>query len=233
MEVLSSLFTVFCTLVLPLGLAVVLSVRKPHRWKPVLLGAGTFTVFQVLTRLPLLQLVLPGMPWFIILNATQPLLAALFLGATAGLFEEGGRYLVMRFLLKKERALGDAVAFGAGHGGIEAILLAGINSLYALATVLTGTGSVSPSLMLAGGVERISAMTLHVAWSIMVMKSVRQRKPIWLLIAFLLHTIVDTSVVAVPYFGMDVWALEGLLLLCAVSILVAALVTFRKGEAKI
>jgi uncharacterized membrane protein YhfC len=207
-------------------------VKKPRHGKPVLLGALTFLVFQVLTRIPLLQLAAARMPWYIVMNATQPLLTALFLGATAGLFEEGGRYLVMSLLLKKDRSLPDAVAFGVGHGGIEAVLLAGINSLLALITVLTGTGSVDGSLMLAGGVERIAAMTLHVAWSIMVMKSVSQRKPVWLLIAFLLHTVVDAGAVAASYFGIGAGALEGLLILCAVLILVLALVTFRKGEEK-
>ena len=44
---------------------------------------------------------------------------ALFLGFTAGLFEEVGRYLAFTTILKKRLDWKNAVAFGIGHGGIE------------------------------------------------------------------------------------------------------------------
>src|SRR5690625_2683858 len=47
----------------------------------------------------------------------------------AGVFEEVGRYIMMRFALKKYRDWQDGLAFGIGHGGIESILILGLSNL--------------------------------------------------------------------------------------------------------
>ena len=60
----------------------------------------------------------------------------IFLGITAGVFEECGRYMGFKLTLKKHRRFGDGVAFALGHGGIEALLIAGISSLYNLIILL-------------------------------------------------------------------------------------------------
>ena len=49
----------------------------------------------------------------------------------------------------------------------------------------------SPPLVLAGGAERVFALAAQIGFSVMVMKSVREKKPLWLLLAFVLHTLVD------------------------------------------
>ena len=54
--------------------------------RPLLCGVLTFLVFQVLTRIPLLSYVLPGMAWYVKLPYQSVWLYALFLGGTAALF---------------------------------------------------------------------------------------------------------------------------------------------------
>ncbi len=210
MVIASGLFTVLCALVLPIGAAAFLIVRKRKLWKPILVGAVTFFVFQILFRLPIIQLVLPKMGWYLVMSTAQPLLYSLFLGATAGLVEEFGRYLTMKLLLKKSLQPLDGIGFGIGHGGIEAVLLAGVN---ALVTLIVSSQSIVPSLMFAGGVERLAAMTFHIGWSVMVMKSVREKKPVWLFVAFLTHTAMDAAVSVASLNGVSVWMIEAALIL--------------------
>ena len=191
MSILSSVFAVAATLLLPVGAGIWLSLKKKGYLKPLLFGVLTFVVFQVLTRIPILQAVLPRMPWYIVMQTGYPLLSSLFLGGTAALFEEGGRYLVMSIFLKNRQRVSDGIAFGIGHGGIEAILFAGLNAVWLLITA----SDYDPGLMFAGGVERISAMLLHVAWSVMVLKSVREKKIGYLFLAFALHALIDVVAV--------------------------------------
>ena len=52
-------------------------------------------------------------------------LYALFGGTMAGIFEECGRWAAFRLTRRWSRGPEDALMYGAGHGGIEAALLAG------------------------------------------------------------------------------------------------------------
>lgn len=96
-------------------------------------------------------------------------------------------------------------------GGIEAVLLVGINS----AAALFMAPMAEPGMILAGGVERLSAMLMHVAWSVLVMKSLRDRKPLLLLWAVLGHTLVDIFAAWALYMALPVWGIEAALMLCA------------------
>ncbi|MEA4893885.1 MAG: YhfC family glutamic-type intramembrane protease [Oscillospiraceae bacterium] len=204
MEILSSIFAIVCSFILPVVLAVIFCVRRKGIWKPILFGALTFIVFQVLTRIPLIQLVLPYQAWYITLANTQPIICALFLGGTAALFEEGGRYLVMALFLKKNRSTSDGIAFGVGHGGIEAVLLVGIGAVIML---FTKPFPSTPILMFARGIERVSTLMLHIGWSVMVMKSLREKNLWWLLLAFAMHTIIDFA--ALTFINsIGIWELE-------------------------
>ena len=60
----------------------------------------------------------------------------------AGIFEECGRYVVIKFLMKKNKTRENMVMYGIGHGGIEvwAISLMSIVSLLAVAVVLQRQG---------------------------------------------------------------------------------------------
>lgn len=224
MEYLFASFTALCALVLPVALAVVLCIRHKPLWRPILFGALTFTVFQMFLRIPILS-VLSQQAWFLAFAGAQPLLYALLLSLTAALFEEGGRWLVISLLLKKQRTTTDGLAFGVGHGGIEAILLVGINVLL---VIITGVFPDEPSLLLAAGVERLSAMTLQVGFSIMVVRAVRERKPLWLLLAFALHTLVDlVAVYGMSYLG--IWPLEAVFLAFALGVVWFVVREFKKA----
>src|SRR6185436_234688 len=116
---------------LPIALGVFLTRRFKLGWGLWAIGAATFVLSQVV-HLPLLwgidQLakngVIPAPPenWILLSNA-------ILLGLLAGLCEETARYLVYRFWIKDARTWREGVLFGAGHGGLEAIILGGLVAL--------------------------------------------------------------------------------------------------------
>lgn len=148
------------------------------------------------------------------------LLWALFYGLSAGVFEEVARYLTMRYWAKDARWPRHALMMGAGHGGIESILL---GLLFLVNTsVLFGANlgyftSLVPAealpqiqqqvaLMLEvplgatllGALERLFAITAHIAMSLMVLKAVGGRL-YWLVVAILWHTLLNSSALVVQF----------------------------------
>ena len=207
MDILSCIFVIICSIILPIVITVIFCVRKKETWKPILFGALTFTVFQVFMRVPLIQFALKDEAWYILMSSAQPTLYALFLGGTAALFEEGGRFVVMSLFLKKQRSNLDGIAFGVGHGGIEAMFVVGLN---AIAMLLMSTFSATPSFMFAGGVERLSTMLIQIALSVMVMKTVRERNYLWLVLAFVIHALIDFGAVMLSE-NLSVWTIEAVI----------------------
>jgi uncharacterized membrane protein YhfC len=178
-------------------------------------GALAFIASQVV-RIPLL-LALTALLQFtnLIPRGTDPnLIFAInfvVLTLTSGLFEESARYLVLRFLGKETRGWRGAVMFGAGHGGIEAILLVGLSafsnafvlmnadnlmaqaqaaapaSASALAQQIDALRTVGIGLIGASLIERVFAIMLHIGLSVMVMQAVEGRGLKWLFLAMLIH----------------------------------------------
>ena len=221
-----AVFNILIMLVLPLGFLLLICLRKKwRRYLPAFfLGVLTFLVTQVLLRIPLLQL-LEAQPKFILFKHTNSILYFLFLGLTAALFEETGRYLVLRFLMKKHRTLTDGIVFGLGHGGLEAMLI-GANNVFLLfgTTALVGLSFGGVAM---AGVERLLALCLHVGLSVMVLQAVNLRKPLWLVFAILLHAAVDTGVGVLQYAGVSLWVIEGYIAIFSLGLLGYTLVLWR------
>ncbi len=217
MNTIANVFLIAAAVAVPVGAALVLALKRKGCLKPLLLGILCFAFFQVFTRIPLLQAVLPKMPWYNLFGATQPVAYALFLGGTAALFEEGGRWIVMRLWMKNKSRLFDGVAFGVGHGGLEAVLLVGINSIALI--ILNDYSKTTPLEICAAGFERLCVMVIQIAWSVMVLRSVVSKKPLWLLLAFALHAAVDTAAVLMPRAGASTVAAEAVVLAFALAML--------------
>lgn len=165
------------------------------------IGAAAFVISQLLIRTPILQFVLPNFTWYLVLPM-NPWGYGLFLGLTAGLAEETARWIAMAVFLKGQHSLEQGLAFGLGHGGIEAMLLIGPNMIAGLGMVLTGQGTQFPAdagSVLVAGAERIFAFAFHVGASLLVMYGVGKRRAFryWAL-ALALHTVMDAAVVILP-----------------------------------
>jgi len=115
-------------IILPIGLGIYWTRRYKLGWRLWWLGGMTFILSQV-GHLPFNWLAsnlfntgvlpLPDESWRLIFNA-------LFLGFSAGLWEEGFRLAAYYLWARDTRTWPKAVLLGAGHGGIEAILLGGL-----------------------------------------------------------------------------------------------------------
>ncbi len=206
----------------PVCLSVYL-VRKHHaRLSTILIGAGTFIVFALVLESIMHQLVLKGPHGADILGNT--LLYALYGGLAAGIFEETGRFISMKFLMKKEPSKPlPGVAYGIGHGGAEMLIIFGItmiNNLVFSALINSGqaeaifskvpeeaAGQLQSQLdqlqtlgagtLLIGLWERFSALILHLGLSMLVWAAVRKGgRWLWLFpAAIILHAFVDAGAV--------------------------------------
>lgn len=191
-------FNVAVCLGLPLGVLIFLLAAKSKRRYavPMMCGVVSFAVAQVVLRIPLLEW-LDTQPWWLAFKTGQPVLYIVLIGGlTAGIFEEGMRWLCLRFVLTAVRQTptgllnwGDGMAFGLGHGGFEAFWLVGREWLGVLAANYATLRFVSPWMVLPYGLERILAMVWHLALSLMVLRAVRDHKPLWLLWAVLAHAL--------------------------------------------
>ena len=207
---------------IPVCLSVYL-VRKHHaRPFTILIGAGTFVFFALILESGMHQLVLKGPHGDAILGNT--LRYAIYGGLAAGIFEETGRFLSMKFLMKKEPSKPlPGVAYGIGHGGAEMLIIFGItmiNNLVISALINSGQTdilftkvpeeaaaqlqgqldqlqTIGAGSLLIGLWERFSALLLHLGLSMLVWVAVRKGgKWLWLFpAAIALHAIVDAGAV--------------------------------------
>lgn len=140
---------------------------------------------------------------------------ALLLGLSAGIFEESARYLVYCYWLRDVRSWRQAVLFGAGHGGIEAILLGALAFLTLfqasslrnmdLATLLPpeqvdlarqqleAYWAASWPEALLPAVERGLAMALHISLAVMVLRARLGRRLGWFVLAVLWHAVANAA----------------------------------------
>ena len=127
----------------------------------------------------------------------------------AGVFEETGRYVGFRFLLRKHTDRSVSVMYGIGHGGIEAILVGGVSAISNLVfslqynsgalagnsaaeTAGNSLAAMIPGLFFVSGIERLIAVCLHIALSVLVFLAVQRAGRLWLYpAAILLHAGAD------------------------------------------
>ena len=213
MNIIAYGFTLLVSLLLPLFISIYLIIRSKSYFKPILVGVLTFLIFQVFTRIYILQVILPTQVWYILSTYDYPILYAFLLSLTAGLFEEIGRYIMMKYILRK-MDIKKALAFGLGHGGIEAILFVGI------ALVLTNPMLIDSQQLLMSGLERFSAIIFHLGFSVLVYQMIFKSKKFNLLYAISLHTLVNFVSVVLMMNGVNMWIIEGVLFFFAIIMII-------------
>ena len=175
-------------------------------------------------------------------------LFAPFAGLMAGLFEETGRYAAFQTVLRKKRGKDvNALMYGAGHGGIEAVLLVSVSMVSNLvASIMINKGTANALMLSAAAqladypswmflvslVERVAAATLHISLSVLVWFAAKNAKRFWLFpLAVLLHALVDAVAVVMSKYVANVWLIEGAVyLLTAGCVALAVLVWKRNAQ---
>ena len=219
-SILAVIVTLFICLILPVILYIGYGVKNKGKgvWTAWLLGAAGFFVFQVILRLPILNL-LSLSPAFLTFATEHFILYSLILAFTAALFEVAGRYIAAK-ILSRNLTYEKSFAAGLGHGSIEAMFLIGmtyVNNLIYIVMINTGAfdGVVEQtaamgvdtsqlmavkdalinthaSVFLLAGYERILTVILHIALSMVVCYFVSKKKDfVGIIICLVCHFAVD------------------------------------------
>ena len=230
---------------LPLALFFIWRKKYKLRAVPLLIGMAAFILFALVLEQIMHVLVLsPRADGSTSIILRNPFFFVLYGTLAAGIFEETARFVSFHILKKKHSGMGTGLSYGIGHGGIEAVFIAGlamisnisaslmINSgdaamlgddpaVLAGINALINTGSVH---FLVSGFERILAVTVHISLSMIVWCSVRSKGRLWLFpAAILLHAIFNIPA-ALYQFGLvgNIWLTEALLILPTALIAYAA-----------
>lgn len=212
--------TLIVSVGLPIALCIIVCKKTKARISSFFIGAATFVLFAMILESLLHQVVLGATGKAISGNIW---LYALYGGLAAGIFEETGRYLAMKLCMKKTLDKPNAILYGVGHGGIEAILLIGLTYVNNLIIAMMINSGQAPMLLAAygsndtlyqqvqaqlmaiatapywqfyiAGLERVSAIVFHICASYLVYLAVKEKKLPYYLLAILLHFLMDALVV--------------------------------------
>lgn len=222
---------------IPVGIAWWLHRRFGARWNTWLIGMLAFVTAQVV-HAPLLgigALFTRGNAWGVS-SAVGTAIKGVWLGLAAGVCEEVARYIFLRYVARYARAWRDGAIFGAGHGGIEAMMIgAGVLlQIPAMTRMSPEAISALPADQQAavqqqvdafwsaplwhiqlGWIERAFALCLHIACALLVLEAVRRRRMIWLFAAIAWHALTDAC--TVWFGGLSPVALEAILGVFAVA----------------
>lgn len=210
-------FSLLVTFILPVVLLFVLKKKLQVRYADFFIGCAVFVIFATL-----LEQILHAVVFLLTGTALQKniFLYGLYGGLAAATFEETGRFIAMKFFMKNTLSKRSAVMYGAGHGGIEAILVVGFMYVYNMIyAVMINSGSMEASLaaldpeiaqqtikvleplwttpsyiFFLAGIERILAICLQIALSVIIYKAVKGKK-VFFLVAFGIHFFVDFAAV--------------------------------------
>ena len=154
----------------------------------------------------------------------------------AGVFEECGRHIILKYIMKKNRTRENAILYGIGHGGIEilAVILPAMVTYLAVA-ILFSSGSLQdalsalnitedtaaaalPSVAAAAAfdyaamsmnvIERLLAMLIHIGLTVIVFYGVKHKKKGSLPLAILLHMLVDSFPALYTRGVVPLWTVE-------------------------
>ena len=216
------------SVIITLAIVLVWKIKKKEPFTTILVGAATFVLFALILEKTIQNaLVFPttmGLPDHAasqFINA-RPVLWALVLGLFPGVFEETGRFIAFKTVLKKRRNRETSISYGIGHGGIEVILTLSVTYIIYIAygmminsgsfqTIIDQAASQAPDQAGAmqaladqlavisfadigvGLFERVFAFLFHVGASILVFYAARDKGRLWLYpLAILLHTALDS-----------------------------------------
>ena len=211
----------------PLIIAILWTKKKKEKFSTILVGAATFILFAILLEKPIQNiLVFPTLMGLSehaaskFINA-RPILWALIVGLFPGVFEETGRLVAFKTVLRKRQNRETSISHGIGHGGIEVMLILGLTYVtYVSYAFMINSGTFGTMIeqmatqapdqvsqgyaiaeqlatfsvgdLLVNIIERIFAFMYHTGASMLVFYACRDKKRFWLYpLAILLHTMID------------------------------------------
>jgi len=186
----------------PIALAVIFRKKFKVSWAIFFIGLALFIVSLV--RIPLNSYVSEMLRYYF-MGTNLVLVSILFPSFTAALFEEGFRTLGIGLIIRG-KSYEKGLMYGAGHGGGgESMILVGLSLmvnfiLYKFMPVIGGLDlqglktqfeAVSWFMPLVGAGERILAIIIQIAFSVIIMHAFLYKKYYFIVYAFVAHLVVD------------------------------------------
>jgi len=256
-SIVSMVLTGICVCALPFILFVDFKRKNGADVLPFFVGWGVFFLFALVIESLLHNVVLVWLP----IGKTilgNIWLYAVYGGLMAGLFEETGRFVAFSTVLKKRQNKDvNALMYGAGHGGFEAIMMVGVTYLGNL--VFAVLINANQTAILTAGqpaevvrqietvlrqlienpawtyplalCERIFAIAVHIGLSVLVWFAAKKSDQRYLYpVAILLHAATDAIVVLLAQgAGWPAPAVEGAVALAAGGILLIARAVWKRN----
>jgi uncharacterized membrane protein YhfC len=176
----------------------------------------------------------------------------------AGVFEECGRYVILKYIMKKNRTRENSVLYGIGHGGIEilAVILPAMitylavvvlfsfgnteNALRALNITEQTASAALPAVKAAASfdyammamnvIERVIAMFVHIGLSVIVYYGVMSAKKTYLPVAIVLHMVADSFPALYQRGVVPLWLVEVWAAIWTVIIVFIAVKLYQKSD---
>lgn len=224
-SVVGMMFSLVVAFGLPIGLYIYLWRKKKAAFFSFGTGLLIFLVFAMLLESTVHSIVFSATGDLITGN---PFFYALYGAFMAAAFEETGRFLGIKYIMRNHLTKENALMYGVGHGGVEAMLLLGVTSINNLANaMMINDGSMNgvlagldestrqtavqglavlwetpSSLFFAAGFERIIAICLQISLSVLIYRAVREKNGRWYWAAFGAHFAVDFVAVLLSNFSI-------------------------------
>jgi uncharacterized membrane protein YhfC len=186
----------------------------------IVLGAATFVLFALVLEGSMHWYVLKLNPVTAAWMKVHGWGFAIYGASAAAIFEETGRWLAMRVFVRNVGEPGSAVSYGLGHGGAESIIVGFLGQVQAIAlSVLANAGLLDRllagrlphdtlvkiqnalahadfPLVLMGGFERVWALLIQIACSLLVWRAVARKDFRWFAAALAAHFSIDSVAAA-------------------------------------
>lgn len=243
---------IVCVAVMFFGMMIYAKKKLNASLKPFFVGCAVFIIFAMILESIMHNIVLRSSVGETIQNNIW--LYALYGGFAAGVFEETGRFLAFKTVVKKSEKKLDSVVYGMGHGGVEALLIVGLSFIGSIViSVLINSGMsdmlyqgvteqaaiesvdaqiksltvTAPYMYLASILERVIAITYHISASVLVYAAARRGK-IWLYpVMILIHALYDGAAVVIASTGINTFIVEGILAVMTVLIVLFAVKVYK------
>ena len=248
-SMLGMVFSLVVSIGVPVFLLIVIYKKTHARISSFFIGCGIFVGFALILE-QILHTIVFAVAGTVIQSNVY--LYGLYGGFAAALFEETGRFIAMKFCMKKSLDRGNALMYGAGHGGAEAILILGltsINNLFTSIMINSGTMQLTMEALsnelqetafqqltalwqlpawqfYMGGVERLSAIVLQICFSVLMYEAVKTGQKKYLIGAYLAHFVVDFLTVVFASI-IPIWAVELALIVIAAAMGACAVKLYR------
>ncbi len=241
-------------MILPVVLLIVWKVKTHEKILPVIVGAVTWLLFAIILKLA---------PAYLLLYADNPAAktisgnvwyTSVLAGVLAGVFEETGRFVAFKTVLKKYSERRTSLSYGIGHGGFESVyvgfqmfsmaltgiminmgmgdqLTNGVNEAQTATMIsqLTQYSQLTFGECLLGVFERIPAIAAHIGFSVLVFAAAREKKYFRLYpLAVLLHALTDFSIVFYQAGILPIWGIEAVITVFAAGICYLAYRIYKK-----